>query len=416
MQCQRVHTCVLYSEFMLIRWIFSSKKPLKDQIAMKRIQRAQSALILIIAIISSNSAIAQRENDKGGSVVEFRIAQDKQIDGHDQAKLPGGDQLIYLDPESQMGSKEIDRAVIISDTDGNPAISVKFTEAGSQDLARITSENIGKRFAITLDGNVIAAPIIRGTIASKAIINGDFTIQDAVKITHSMNNTSRFSAAKDPTIPLESFTPLFNGKDLSGWANVNTEPDTWQVKEGVLVCSGLPIGVMRSEKQYENFILHIEWRHMKPGGNSGVFVWSEGSVPDGRRLPKGMEVQMLELDWVNKHPRGKRPNHVGYVSGELFGAGGLNATPDIPRGRRSMSRELRCNGYGQWNTYDVVCVDGTVKLSINGKFVNSIRDSETRRGYLCLESEGSEIHFRDIRIMELPPGETTLSQRATLLD
>ena len=209
---------------------------------------------------------------------------------------------------------------------------------------------------------------------------------------------------------------LFNGKDLTGWKDVNTSPETWSVKDGLLVCSGLPIGVMRSEKQYENFLLHIEWRHMKAGGNSGVFVWSEGWIPDGRRLPKGMEVQMLELDWVKLHPKKNgEPNHIGYISGELFGAGGLKATPDNPRGSRSMSRELRCKGKGEWNVYDVVCVDGTVKLSINGKFVNSIRDSSMRKGYLCLESEGSEIHFRNIRIMELPPGITTAEQTAKVL-
>ncbi|MFP6604451.1 MAG: DUF1080 domain-containing protein, partial [Pirellulaceae bacterium] len=66
------------------------------------------------------------------------------------------------------------------------------------------------------------------------------------------------------------FVSLFNGKDLTGWADVNTAPDTWTVRDGLLVCSGKPIGVMRSAKQYENFILHIEWRHMKAGGNSGV--------------------------------------------------------------------------------------------------------------------------------------------------
>lgn len=211
------------------------------------------------------------------------------------------------------------------------------------------------------------------------------------------------------------FVSLFNGKDLTGWASVNTAPDTWTVKDGLLVCSGKPIGVMRSEKQYENFILHIEWRHMKAGGNSGVFVWSEGSVPEGKRLPKGMEVQMLELDWINIHKRNGKPNHIGYISGELFGANGLEATPDNPRGRRSMSRELRCKGKGEWNVYDVVCVDGTVKLSINGKFVNSIRNSTVRKGYLCLESEGSEIHFRNIRILELPPGITTPEQTAKVI-
>lgn len=222
-------------------------------------------------------------------------------------------------------------------------------------------------------------------------------------------------AAVSTKIP--QWVDLFNGRDLSGWADVNTAPDTWTVKDGLLVCSGKPIGVMRSQEQYENFILHIEWRHMQPGGNSGVFVWSEGSVPDGKNLPKGMEVQMLELDWVNQHPlENGEPNHIGYVSGELFGAGGLTATPDNPRGSRSMSRELRCQGVGQWNVYDVVCVDGTVKLAINGKFVNSIRESSVRRGYLCLEAEGSEIHFRNIRLMELPPGITTPEQTAEVVE
>jgi len=212
------------------------------------------------------------------------------------------------------------------------------------------------------------------------------------------------------------FVDLFNGRDLTGWVNVNTADDTWSVKDGLLVCSGKPIGVMRSEKQYENFILHIEWSHQKAGGNSGVFVWSEGVIPEGRNLPKGMEVQMLELDWINQHPRDGKPNHVGYISGELFGAGGLKATPDNPRGSRSMSKELRCKGVGEWNSYDVVCVDGTVKLAINGKFVNSIRDSSVRKGYLCLESEGSEIHFRNIRLLELPGGILTAEQTAKLLE
>jgi len=64
--------------------------------------------------------------------------------------------------------------------------------------------------------------------------------------------------AEEPTL---AFKDLFNGKDLTNWVDVNTSPETWSVKDGLLVCSGLPIGVMRSEKQYENFILVIEWRH-----------------------------------------------------------------------------------------------------------------------------------------------------------
>ena len=204
--------------------------------------------------------------------------------------------------------------------------------------------------------------------------------------------------------PALGFVDLFNGEDLTGWVDVNTSPETWTVKDGLLVCSGHPIGVMRSERQYENFILTIEWRHMEAGGNSGVFLWSDAK-PEGNRLPRGMEVQMLELEWPHLNAgRDGKPRHPGYVSGELFGAGGTRAVPENPRGSRSMSYEMRCRGKGEWNTYVVVAVDGTVKLSINGKFVNGIREADLRKGYLCLESEGAEIHFRKIQLMELPPG------------
>lgn len=207
-----------------------------------------------------------------------------------------------------------------------------------------------------------------------------------------------------------AWTPLFNGKDLSGWVNVNCAPDTWAAKDGMIVCTGKPIGVMRSEKQYENFILHVEWRHMAAGGNSGVFVWSDAVANEQKRLPKGVEVQMLDLEWVelNKKADGTLPP-VAYVHGELFGVG-VEVLPDNPRGKRSKSVENLCKGKGEWNAYDVVCVDGTIKLSVNGKFVNGIAKSAVKKGYLCLESEGSEIHFRNLRILELPPGVTSAEQ------
>jgi hypothetical protein len=50
-----------------------------------------------------------------------------------------------------------------------------------------------------------------------------------------------------------------------------TAEDAWRVKDGVLVCSGHPIGVMRSQRRYENFVPHVEWMHAEPGGNSRVF-------------------------------------------------------------------------------------------------------------------------------------------------
>lgn len=221
------------------------------------------------------------------------------------------------------------------------------------------------------------------------------------------------ASSSGPAAP--GFVDLFNGRDLAGWVNVNTDPDTWSVRDGQLVCSGKPLGVMRSEKQYENFVLHVEWMHVEPGGNSGVFLWSNAR-PGESRLPDGLEVQMLELDWVKLNTREGKVPPIAYVHGELFGVGGVKIVPDNPRGERSMSVENLCRGRGEWNTYDVVAVDGVVKLAVNGKFVNGVSRSTRRKGYLCLESEGAEIHFRNIRILELPPGVTTPDQVAPLAD
>lgn len=198
---------------------------------------------------------------------------------------------------------------------------------------------------------------------------------------------------------------LISGENAKGetvnWFQVNTEAGTWNIKGDELICSGHPIGVVRSEKKYGNFLLHIEWMHMEPGGNSGTFVWSDAE-PGDNRLPNGVEVQMLELDWVTLNTRDGNTPPLAYVHGEIFGVGGVETVPDNPRGSRSKSIENRCKGKGEWNTYDVVCVDGTIKLSVNGKFVNGISKSTKKEGYICLESEGAEIHFRNIRIIELP--------------
>lgn len=199
-------------------------------------------------------------------------------------------------------------------------------------------------------------------------------------------------------------------KNLINWINVNTAKDTWHLNKKSLICTGLPIGVMRSEKQYENFIIHVEWKHIYAGGNSGIFVWSD-AIPDAvGRLPGGVEVQMLELDWVNQNTRDGVIPPIAYVHGELFGVGGVETIADNPRGTRSKAIENRAKGKGEWNKYTIVCVDGTIKLAVNGKFVNGIRNSTIKKGYLCLESEGSEIHFRNFQLIELPPSVTHISQ------
>jgi hypothetical protein len=194
----------------------------------------------------------------------------------------------------------------------------------------------------------------------------------------------------------EGFAPLFNGKDLSGWVNVNGAPETWSVRDGMIVTSGHPHGVLRSEKMYENFVLELEWSHAKEGGNSGLFVHSGALPVRGNCFTKAFECQILLAD----DPKGMWTRH-----GDVFAIQGASFIPDRPHPQgwqRCLPSENRVKGAGEWNHYRVTSQDGSIKLEANGKEVSGGTKCKPRKGYLCLESEGAECHFRNIKIRELP--------------
>lgn len=193
----------------------------------------------------------------------------------------------------------------------------------------------------------------------------------------------------------DGFARLFNGKDLAGWVNVNCAPGTFTVRDGMIVSTGVPTGVMRTERMYENFVLELEWRHMKAGGNAGLFVWSDALTAPGVPFTRSIEVQIL--DGVNTDD---------YTShGDVFAIHGATFTPDRPHPNgwmRCLPSERRAKPAGEWNHYRVTCNDGTLKLAVNGKEVSGGAMSRPCKGYICLEAEGSECHFRNIRVKELP--------------
>ncbi len=55
-----------------------------------------------------------------------------------------------------------------------------------------------------------------------------------------------------------------------------------------------------------------------------------------------------------------------------------------------------------WNHYRITCNDGSISLAVNGKVVTKGTDAIPRKGYICLESEGGIVHYRNLRIKELP--------------
>ena len=194
------------------------------------------------------------------------------------------------------------------------------------------------------------------------------------------------------------------------FTNVNCYPETWAWKEGVISCTGRPIGVTRTQQTFTNFEQVVEWRHLRSGGNSGVFVWvSDEALKDlkpGALPGYGIEVQMLDHGFADQYEKrtGKKGDFFT-TNGDIFAVGKSKLKPfppTSPNGSRSFPRKNLSKGVGEWNHYYVRAINGELRLWVNGEEVSGGSGAEPRTGYLCLESEGSPVEFRNVRIRELP--------------
>ena len=219
--------------------------------------------------------------------------------------------------------------------------------------------------------------------------------------------------AEDAKQPAESLPKAFIDGTGDGFraltkddfTKVNCDDDTWTWKDGVLHCTGKPTGVLRTVKTYTNFELVCQWMHLRSAGNSGVFVWAteesiERLTKAGKPgLPQGIEVQVLDLEYGGDNPADWYTSH-----GDVFAVGvKMKPFPPLsPNGSRSFPSKNLSKGINEWNHYYIRAINGEVRLWINGEEVSGGNNCEPRSGYLCLESEGSPILFKNLRIRELP--------------
>ncbi len=220
------------------------------------------------------------------------------------------------------------------------------------------------------------------------------------------------ATGEGPTLPkaaIDGSGPGWRALGESDFVNVNCKPDTWSWKAGEIHCTGQPVGVIRSVEPLTNFELVVEWRHLREGGNSGVFVWvPEATLTDLEpgSLPAGIEVQVLDHGYTEQYVErtGKQPDWFS-TNGDVFPVKTSKMTPFppvAPNGQRSLPSKNLSRGVGQWNHYYVRAINGEVRLWVNGEEVSGGTDCEPRQGYLCLESEGAPIEFRNLRIRLLP--------------
>jgi putative heme-binding domain-containing protein len=240
------------------------------------------------------------------------------------------------------------------------------------------------------------------------------TDQDVCNVAHFLKQTG--SEGNPPQEGIEESVPpkghepgweVLTGDDF---VNVNCHADTWTWQLGHAFCTGKPTGVIRYREPLKNFELLCEWMHKKKGGNSGVFVWatpqSIGKLASGQgRLPKGIEVQVLDLGYAEVYKaRHKKPADWFTSHGDVFPVGPIKMRPFppvAPNGRRSFPSKETTKGINEWNHYYVKAKDGEVRLWVNGEEVSGGDNISPSSGYLCLESEGAPVEFRNIRLRKL---------------
>ncbi len=187
----------------------------------------------------------------------------------------------------------------------------------------------------------------------------------------------------------QSATPLFNGRDLSGWVEIGSE-NAWQVRDAILHCTGEKTGYawLSTDRKYGDFVLEFDWR-IEPEGNTGVFL----RAPDreGRTSMKGFEVQARD-DAADET--------LEDVSGAIF--------------RRIPAAGRFARPVGEWNHFRLTMRGRRLLVELNGKLASDT-DIDTvavlegdppmsavpNEGYIGLQNHGSPCDFRNVVIREL---------------
>lgn len=194
------------------------------------------------------------------------------------------------------------------------------------------------------------------------------------------------------------------------FVNVNTDADTWKWVDGNLYCSGTPTGVLRTKDRFTEFEFEFEWRHVRSGGNAGALVWvgdnDLAGLEPGKKVLGGIELQILDEGYTADYKRLNPQDSADWFTthGDVLAVGKTTMKPFppvSPRGVRSLPKKHLCKPTGEWNKYSVRCVGGEVRLSVNGEEVSGGSNIAPAMGYICLQSEGSPVVYRNLRVREV---------------
>lgn len=181
---------------------------------------------------------------------------------------------------------------------------------------------------------------------------------------------------------------LCNGTNFDGWTfcmkNDADPMKTWSVTNGVIHCTGIPAGYLRTTRSYSNYVVTVEWRFVKvapKADNTGVLVHMQ--------LPNKVWPMCVQ----NQGKSGRQGDLFVMAGAECKEHKGMDANTPVPMRGKSAEKIV-----GEWDTNVTVCAGNNVKAVINGKFMNEITECTISSGFIGIQSEGGEIEIRKVSL------------------
>jgi len=189
-----------------------------------------------------------------------------------------------------------------------------------------------------------------------------------------------------PVVPKEKIL-LFNNKDLAGWVQKvgrrDDDQKVWTVRDGIIHCLGKPHGILVTGKVYANYRLHVEWRWVEKPTNSGVMLHMAGG--------KSIEAQLMH----------RHAGDIWLLNRSTLKVDGKTVGPGKPHAHVKMKHPSNEKPPGEWNTCDITCDGGAIRIVVNGLLQNAGTGAVPSSGFIALQSEGSPIQFRNVHLEPL---------------
>jgi len=170
------------------------------------------------------------------------------------------------------------------------------------------------------------------------------------------------------------FTSLFNGKDLTGWHIMGG--GQFSVKDGVILLNKGG-GWLRSDKEYKDFELRLEFRFVEKNANSGIFLRANDDKGPG----KAYQVQTMDGDSIGD-----------IYTREL-------AKPTVKRDAEKLKKAFKPTG--EWQEYAITARGGRLEVKLNGDLITVAEGLADQPGHIGTQGEGGVLEFRKIRIREI---------------